>query len=274
MSRRLRILLGVAGGLLLALSIPVFFLVGSEGPAVLVLGGFLAFPGAVLLLTALSIPIHDKRLKRRARRSPPVPSKLSISRRNERLDLATVPLPLFDRPLTNLWSTITVVRERQHELKVFEVVHADLLGEGQPRLGWYRDLESGELVPAGQVIVSCVLAEVDAQMPLVVVRSRFAKPITWPRGLVERETELEAFNRSFRLLSADQYAATAIVDARTMRAITELDRRFSIEVGGRWILLYAAHLDTAGIGTLIAQAADFMETFPRVVRSLYGVRDA
>jgi hypothetical protein len=265
MSRRLRILLGLLGCILLVLGIPVLLVGAWQESATIVLGIFLAFPGATLLAAGIRIPEHEKRLKRRRRSNPPLWEGVTILEWDKEFDPSSIGLPLFERPLASLWSNVVVVRERGHQLRVFEIVHADLLGEGVPST--QRILESTSR--SGQVVVSCVVAEVNALMPLVLVRPRLAKPVTWPDGLVDRTTELEAFDRSFRLLAADPYAATAIVDARTMEAITELDPRFSVEIGGRWILLCAPRLKSADLRTLAIQTANLMGTFPKVVGSLY-----
>jgi hypothetical protein len=267
MTMKLRVALGVLSLLLLLMGVPILLMVPEAGIGALFMGGMLALPGLILLMTVFTVPQHDKNLKRRQRELPALPPHAIVESCNDD-DITRIPLPLFDRPLANLWSTVVTVRSGDHRLQVAEVIHADLFGEGMPLLKHEANYRTG-VVRTGNLTVSCAFAEVAADIPLIVVRPRAAKPTTWPDDLVERKTELESFNRSFRVLARDPYAATAAVDARTIEAIGELDPRFSIEMGGRWVMVYSPELDGASMGKLIEQAARLMDVFPRVVSSLF-----
>jgi hypothetical protein len=180
-------------------------------------------------------------------------------------DLESIDLPLFSRPLANLWSRVVVVQYEDVSLRLFDLIHADMLGEGsmsrtistQPRI-----VGSGN----GMSVVSCALALVDADMPLIVIRPRY-EPFSLPARLRQRETELGEFNRRFRLFSEDAYAATAIVDQRTIEAVRGFDAGTAIEIGGPAILLYTSRLDSPL--RLMQQTASLARTFPSVAASLF-----
>lgn len=95
---------------------------------------------------------------------------------DQAFDVASITLPLFSRPLANLWSCAATVHYEGVTLRLFDFVHADMLGEG-----------SGMSSRSGLTIVSCALALVDADMPLVVVRPR-REPFTLPDRLRQYET--------------------------------------------------------------------------------------
>jgi hypothetical protein len=106
-------------------------------------------------------------------------------------------------------------------------------------------------------------------LPLVVVRPALSKPFSLPDGMKRRTTELERFNRAFHLFSIEPYAATALIDARTIEAIHDFDRRFSVEIGGSWVLVHAPRLSAADLQRLIEEAAGLARVFPRIAGSLY-----
>jgi hypothetical protein len=121
----------------------------------------------------------------------------------------------------------------------------------------------------GLSIVSCAAVRIDGDLPLVVVRPARSKPFSLPDGMTRRTTELRAFNEKFRLFSVEPYAASALVDARTIAAIHDFDPRFSVEIGGEWVLVHAPRLRAADMKVLIDDAAALARVFPRIARSLY-----
>src|SRR5205814_1039578 len=144
-------------------------------------------------------------------------------------------------------------------LRVFELVHGDLLGEGgrAPRR------------VSGLWVVSCAAARIEGDLPLVVVRPARSRPFSLPDGMTRRTTELGRFNDAFRLLSVEPFAATALVDARTIEAIQSFDPRFSVEIGGEWVLVHAPRLRASEMPRLIHDAASLARVFPRIAPSLY-----
>jgi hypothetical protein len=122
-------------------------------------------------------------------------------------------------------------------------------------------------VTSGMSVVSCALGLVDADMPLVVVRPRQEKQFTLPDQLKQRDTELGEFNRGFQLFSEEAYAATAIVDQRTIEAIQGFDPGTAIEIGGSAVLLYTSK--PGSWRRLVQQAVSLGRIFPRVVATLY-----
>jgi hypothetical protein len=226
--------------------------------------GLLVLPilGAVWVATR-GLRRTDRWLQARHRSRPPLSERFARVSWDETFGGSAGGPPLFERVLGHLWSRAAIVREQGVELRVFEFVHGDMLGEG----GRLIAQEGGNLR-----ILSCAAARVEADLPVLVIRSRFSRPMTLPDGLVERTTELESFNRKFKLLTADAYAATAVVDARMIEIVAELDERFSVEIGGQWVVIYAARLDETGLERLIDQTASLARVFPNVVRSLYPTR--
>jgi hypothetical protein len=174
---------------------------------------------------------------------------------DESFDVGSIALPLFSRPLANLRSRVAIVEYEGVTLRVFDFVRADILGEG-----------AMAHTATGLLVVSCALALVDADMLLLVVRPR-GQPFTLPQGLRQCETELGEFNARFQLFSEDAYAATAIVDQRTIRAIQGFDQGTGIEIGGPAVLAYNSR--QGSWVRLVQQAARLAQTFPGVVRSLF-----
>jgi hypothetical protein len=104
-------------------------------------------------------------------------------------------------------------------MREFDLIHADLLGEGS--ISRTATRSRSPRVPDGMAVVSCALGLVEADMPVVAVRPRREKPFTLPDRLRRYSPELGEFNRSFQLFSASSFAATAIVDQRTIGAIQD-----------------------------------------------------
>ena len=226
----------------------------------------LGAPGALLLLLARRMRLGVRRVDTRRRFLPPLPRRTRVERIDHSLDPESLPLPLFDRAGAELWTQVVVVRQRGRELRVFRMTHRDVFGEAawEPRP---TALRTPPLQPP--ITLTCAVAEVEAELPVVAVWARTSRPVVMPDGLHEYSTEHERFNRSYQLLASDRFAANAIVDARTMDAIANLDPRFSVEIGGRWVMVFAPMLDRAGTARLIRETARLMEVFPAVVRSLY-----
>jgi hypothetical protein len=201
----------------------------------------------------------DVSLGARKRSPPRVPASVSPARIVSDLGPELPGLPLFSRPLAHLWSTVAEVVIDGIELDVFEVVHGDLLGESGPAP------QGG----GGLSIVSCAGFRVQGDLPLVVVRPARSRPFSLPPGMARRETELEAFNRSFRLFSVEPYTASVLVGARTIAVIQKFDPRFSVELGGDWVVIHAPRLRTSGVQRLIRDAQALARVFPRVAGSLY-----
>jgi hypothetical protein len=217
--------------------------------------------GAVWLGTSAGRS-KEKRLSRRKRGMPRLPPAIRPLALRAILDPGDIPLPLFERPLAQLWSKVAVTESSAVKLEIFEVVHGDLLGER----GRHARL-------SGLTIVSCAAVRVDADLPLVVVRPAGSKPFTLPDGIKRRTTELGRFNKAFHLFSIEPYAATALVDPRTIEAIHDFDRRFSVEIGGSWVLVHAPRLSSADMQRLIDEAAGLARVFPRIAGSLYPRSD-
>jgi hypothetical protein len=236
------------------------------------LPGFAFFTGLVILPIGVAVWMGvgagrqtDRRLRLRVRPLPRLPRGLAVVE-DSSFELSSIDLPLFSRPLATLWTSVATVSYEDRSLRLFDVVHADMFGEGS--VSRTATAEAGTPGAAsGMSIVTCALALVDADMPLIVVRPRREKPFTLPAQLREYDTELGEFNRGFRLFSEDAYAATAIVDQRTIQAIQGFDPRTAIEIGGSAILLYTSRRDSSL--RLIQQAANLARTFPSVVTSLF-----
>jgi hypothetical protein len=208
---------------------------------------------------------NERKLSLRRRAMPALPPSMRSVRIMPALAPNEIPLPLFERPLADLWSKVVAVETSSQRLEVFEVVHGDLFGEAGGRLPPSRTLGPG----VGLSVVSCAAIRVDADLPLVVVRPVGSKPFTLPDGMRRRTTELERFNRAFHLFSVEPYAASALVDARTIEAIHDFDRRFSVEIGGPWVLVHAPRLSAEDVQHLIDEAAGLARVFPRIAGSLY-----
>jgi hypothetical protein len=238
------------------------------GGAAFFAGTIIAPIGIILWFTGRLDGRLDDQLKKRARSMPKTPKSMIVSE-DPGFELDSVDLPLFSRPLANLWTKVVLVQSEGPSIRLFGLVHADMLGEGSMRRTTirrpWRPLD-------GMTVVSCALVLVDADMPLIVVRPRHERPFTLPSELRERDTELESFNRSFQVFSKDAYAATAIVDQRTIDAIQRFDPGTGIEIGGPAILLYSSRRGSSS--RLSAQAARLAQAFPRVAASLFPAAPA
>jgi hypothetical protein len=233
--------------------------------------GFAFITGLIILPIGLAVwlgvragRVTDTVLKTRARPRPALPEELLVE--DPSFDLASIDLPLFSRPLANLWSRVVGIEQDGVSLKLFDFVHADMRGEGSVT----RTATAGSQTPrvtSGMSVVSCALGLVDADMPLVVVRPRQEKQFTLPDQLKQRDTELGEFNRGFQLFSEEAYAATAIVDQRTIEAIQGFDPGTAIEIGGSAVLLYTSK--PGSWRRLVQQAVSLGRIFPRVVATLY-----
>jgi len=230
------------------------------------LGG-LAFWLAFLILPVLGalwlgsarLRSVDEALRRRIRSPPRLPPTVHVVRFLPELPTEPRGVPLFDRPLAHLWSTVAEVDVEGSGLEVFELIHGDLRGEPgrAPRFVW------------GLPVVTCAAFRIDGDVPPVVIRPARSKAFSLPEGTRRRRTELQRFNASHRVLSADPYAASVMVDPRTMEAIEDFDPRFSVEMGGPWVVVHAPRLKPRDIGQLIDAAADLARLFPRVAGSIY-----
>lgn len=200
-----------------------------------------------------------KALSNRRRGRPHLPRSIHPARFVPDLEPTPLALPLFQRPLAHLWSTVAEVDVDGIELKVFELVHADLLGEkGRAPRG-----------TVGLPVLSCAAVRVGGDLPLVVVRPARSKPFSLPDGMQRRTTELGRFNDAFHLYSVDPFEASALVDARTIGAILQFDPRFSVEIGGEWVIVHAPRLRVSEMQRLIDDAAALARVFPRIASSLY-----
>lgn len=246
--------------------------------AALVVDGREALPGFLFITGLVIVPIGlavwfgvgagretDNRLRRRRRRLPGLPREFTVAH-DPSFEVGSIDLPLFSRPLANLWSSVGLIEYEGVPTRVFDLVHADILGEGSVSRTAIARLGTPGL-RSGVSVVSCALAFVDADMPLIVVRPHREKPFTLPGRLRQYDTELGEFNRAFRLFSEDAYAATAIVDQRTIAAIQGFDAGTAIEIGGQSVLVYTSR--PGSWLRLVQQSARLARTFPRVVASLF-----
>jgi len=208
--------------------------------------------------------VTDRKLRRRERDVPECPSGF-VGTEDPSFDPSSIPLPLFSRPLANLWSRVLIGHFEGIQLRLFELVHADLLGEGS--VSRSSSVTRGAGLGDGLSVVTCALAAVPADIPLVVVRPRHEKPFSLPDNLQESDTDLDRFNRDFRLFSAEAYAATAIVDQRTIEAIHGFEPGTAIEIGGGYVLVYSSRPHSSA--RVLEQAARLSSTFPRVAASIY-----
>jgi hypothetical protein len=93
-------------------------------------------------------------------------------------------------------------------------------------------------------------------------------------GSSEVEFELEAFNRRFRVRSADRRFAVAFCDQRMMRAMLELPPGVTIAVNEDRMLFRASILPPAEVLLLFEAARTIRRLVPPVVTSLYPPRPA
>ena len=214
--------------------------------------------GALWLGASRLRSVDDALSKRRGAR-PRLPASVHPARYAPDLGSKPIVLPLFERPLAHLWSTVAEMDIHGVELKVFELVHGDILGE--------RGRAPRRVI--GLSVLSCAAVRVGGDLPLVVVRPARSKPFSLPDGMKRRTTELGRFNDAFHLLSVDPFEASALVDARTIAAILEFDPGFSVEIGGEWVLVHAPRLRTSHMLRLIDDAAALARAFPKIARSLY-----
>ena len=201
----------------------------------------------------------DKALSRRRRGRPHLPTSVHPARFAPDLGSKLIALPLFERPLSHLWSTVAEMKVEGVELRVFEVVHGDLLGEKgrAPRR------------VSGLSVLSCAAVRVGGDLPTVVVRPARSRPFSLPDGMTRRTTELGRFNDAFHLYSIEPFEASALLDPRTIEAIHQFDPRFSVEIGGEWVLVYAPRLRASHMQRLIDDTVALARVFPRIARSLY-----
>ena len=212
-----------------------------------------------LWLGASRLRSVDAALGKRRRGPPRLPTSVHPARYVPDLGSKALVLPLFERPLAHLWSTVAEIEMGGVELKVFELVHGDLLGE--------KGRSPRRVV--GMSVLSCAAVRLGGDLPLVVVRPARSKPFSLPEGMSRRTTELGRFNDAFDVFSVQPYEASALVEARTIAAILEFDPGFSVEIGGEWVLVHTPRLRTSQMQRLIEDAIALARVFPRIARSLY-----
>jgi hypothetical protein len=123
--------------------------------------------------------------------------------------------------------------------------------------------------------LSCAITEIEAACsPLRIERERLGSRISGPLGGDDVDFESDEFNRSFRIVCGDRKFAYDLIDARMMSWLLSTPDIFEFEVGGKWLLTFTPRVRPTELVPLLGTAKLFHEHVPRVVSSLYGLRDA
>jgi hypothetical protein len=122
---------------------------------------------------------------------------------------------------------------------------------------------------------NCALFEVPSVVgfpPLRISPEDFRSRIADYVGLRDIELESDEFNARYQVQTSERRFAYELIDSRMMRWLLSLPRPMSFEVVGRWILAYHGRVRPTNLIPLVGAAAGFGERIPRVVSSLYGVK--
>jgi hypothetical protein len=113
---------------------------------------------------------------------------------------------------------------------------------------------------------SLAVVGVGARCPRVAIeRQAFPVSVAEHLGLRDIPFESEAFNRLFRVQSADARFATTLIDQRMMAWLLSTRGDYGFEVVGHSALVYCQFVDVAGITTLLDTAIAFARHIPEVV---------
>jgi hypothetical protein len=113
---------------------------------------------------------------------------------------------------------------------------------------------------------SLAVVGVGAKCPRVAIeRQAFPMTVAEHLGLRDIPFESEAFNRLFRVQSADARFATTLIDQRMMAWLLSTRGDYGFEVVGHSALVYCQFVDVAGIPTLLDTAIAFVRHIPEVV---------
>ena len=102
---------------------------------------------------------------------------------------------------------------------------------------------------------------------LTVVPERLVSRLRDAIGVPQINTELEEFNRAFRIRASDARFASAFVDARMMRWLLEQGPGVGFEVSGTRVMVFRRRATASlhDVADSLALYDDFVEHIPRVV---------
>jgi len=127
---------------------------------------------------------------------------------------------------------------------------------------------------------NCVLTRLGlrATEPFLLEREGVFGRLADHLGMRDIELELEDFNRAYTVRSKDRKFATDLLDQRMMSWLLETKDQFpqdvSIQIDRRQLLLWCPERKPGQLIPLLRLVKDFVDHFPPVAFSLYGVEDS
>ena len=124
---------------------------------------------------------------------------------------------------------------------------------------------------------SCVLTRLGLKSaePFQLSREGFFGRLADHMGLHDIELELEDFNKAFTVRSKDRKFATDLLDQRMMSWLLEAKEMFpkgvTIQIDRRQMLLWGSERKPAELVPLLQLMKAFIDHFPPIAVSLYGV---
>lgn len=137
---------------------------------------------------------------------------------------------------------------------------------------WYED-DAEEPVVSGRRWLTCAVIPLPTTCPrLSVVPRDAALGVTMAPAWTEVRLELDAFDRRFRVGSADRMFAVAFLDQRMMQALLSLPEDVVADVSEDVLILRGARMPAGQMILLLDTASRLQRAIPRVVSSLFPPR--
>jgi hypothetical protein len=117
---------------------------------------------------------------------------------------------------------------------------------------------------------TCVLTGVPPSWPDIVIEpQRAITALADAAGATEVDTELERFNRAYRVVCEDAGFASALIDQRMIVWLTEAAPGAGFQVADGRLLVFADRVEPWQLGSILAIGAGFLSQAPGALRSLY-----
>ena len=117
---------------------------------------------------------------------------------------------------------------------------------------------------------TCVLLGVPASWPDIVIEpQRAITALADAAGATEVDTELERFNRAYRVVCEDARFASALIDQRVMVWLMEAAAGVGFQIVDGRLLVFADRVEPWQLGSILAIGGGFLSQVPGALRSLY-----
>ncbi len=117
---------------------------------------------------------------------------------------------------------------------------------------------------------TCVLMSIPPSWPDIVIEpQRMVTALADAAGATEVDTELERFNRAYRVACEDARFASALIDPRMMAWLTGAAAGVGFQSADGRLLVFADRVEPWQLASILAIGAGFLQQIPGALRSLY-----